>query len=220
MSLERTVVDEKEESDGTNAPEVGSVHEGWREKGREENLSQVASAPEVEPERSAPPQERRRPGEKERVCTSCGECCRSFGVRVPPPDDISSACLLLWLTYHSVTLATVHKGEVWWVYTRTRCQELLPNGLCAIYSTRPDLCRSYSSKWCEVNRPAGGELIEMKDSVSYLRILQECRPKLFNRLVGRGYVPEKLMQEVARCATVDSQRNVPVGRVPVGRKRG
>jgi Fe-S-cluster containining protein len=46
--------------------------------------------------------------------------------------------------------ATVFKEDGdWYLLVHTACKHLRPDNRCAIYETRPNICREYSTKNCE-----------------------------------------------------------------------
>lgn len=69
-------------------------------------------------------------------CLTCrGACCESFALPLvdirPPSRDA-----LRWVALHGDT-------EDGWIRFDCRCTALNRGGLCAIYDTRPDVCRDY-----------------------------------------------------------------------------
>ena len=77
------------------------------------------------------------------VCPPCGKCCRHVAVGIDGPVSVNGASTALWLVYHrNVSVYQSHDGD-WFVLFPTTCDNLLPNGFCAVYENRPLLCREY-----------------------------------------------------------------------------
>jgi Fe-S-cluster containining protein len=53
-----------------------------------------------------------------------------------------------WYLMHEGVTVFVEDGE-WYIQYATRCRNLLPNNLCGIYDTRPQICRQYKAGDCD-----------------------------------------------------------------------
>ena len=126
------------------------------------------------------------------VCTECGKCCTYVAVGVNAPDSIRRATDMLWYLYHQdVTVYRDGDGE-WSVVFETRCRNLQSDLLCSIYEHRPEICRGFDNRTCEVNDPDGGLSIETPEQ--FLDYLRERRPRLFKKIEARfvppaGFIP-------------------------------
>jgi Fe-S-cluster containining protein len=131
-------------------------------------------------------------------CTTCGKCCTYVSVGIDPPRSVTSATEMLWYLYHqNVTLYRDGDGE-WSVVFETRCRNLAPDLLCSIYEHRPEICRDFDNKTCEVNDPEGGLAINTpQELLDYLRVR---RPKLFKKLEAK-YVPPQGLGPLPGAAT-------------------
>jgi hypothetical protein len=120
------------------------------------------------------------------VCTECGKCCTYVCVGVNPPDSVRRATDMLWYLYHDgVSIYRDGAGE-WSVVFETRCRHLRPDLLCAIYEHRPEICRKFDNRSCEVNDPGGGLSLETPEQfLDYLRVR---RPRLL-RKIEATYLP-------------------------------
>jgi hypothetical protein len=120
------------------------------------------------------------------VCTECGKCCTYVSVGVNGPTSVGHATDMLWYLYHeNVTVYRDGDGE-WSVVFETRCRNLGPDLLCGVYEHRPEVCRAFDNRTCEVNDPEGGLSINTpQELMDYLRVR---RPRLYKRLEER-FVP-------------------------------
>jgi Fe-S-cluster containining protein len=108
-----------------------------------------------------------------RQCTRlCGaRCCRYVALPIDAPrtkrdfDD--------WRWYLSHEGVTIYKdGNVWHLAFETRCRNLLPDNRCAIYDTRPAICKEYDPKDCEFHEPDARfpvQLESVEDLEAWLR---------------------------------------------------
>jgi Fe-S-cluster containining protein len=60
---------------------------------------------------------------------------------------------LLWQISHRGVEIYKDEGE-WYLMFQGACEHLQPNGGCAIYESRPQICRDYDNDWCEMDAPA------------------------------------------------------------------
>ena len=125
-------------------------------------------------------------------CLSCGICCSYVAVEIDGPETLRGATDMLWYLYHQdVTVYRDGDGE-WSVVFETRCRNLRSDLRCAIYEQRPEICRHFDNRICEVNDPEGGLSITTPEQL--LDYLRERRPRLFEKIEARfvppaGFVP-------------------------------
>lgn len=84
-------------------------------------------------------------------CEHCtAVCCRYIALPIDTPESKRDFDDIRWyLMHHNVTVF-VEEGE-WYVQMATSCQNLLPDGRCGIYETRPQICREYKAGECDYN---------------------------------------------------------------------
>jgi len=129
------------------------------------------------------------------VCTECGKCCTYVAVGVNAPHSVRRATDMLWYLYHqNVTVYRDGDGE-WSVVFETRCRNLQPDLLCAVYEHRPEICRGFDNRTCEVNDPDGGLAIQTPEQL--LDYLRERRPRLFEKIEARFVPPAGLVRRAA-----------------------
>ena len=83
------------------------------------------------------------------LCQYCtAKCCRYFALSIETPETREDFEYIRWYLLHD--RATVFtEGETWYLLVQTTCKHLQPDNRCAIYDTRPNVCREYSIKDCE-----------------------------------------------------------------------
>ena len=132
-----------------------------------------------------------------KACTECGKCCTYVSVGINPPNSVSNATDMLWYLYHqNVTVYRDGDGE-WSVVFETRCRNLGPDLLCGVYEHRPEICRAFDNRSCEVNDPDGG--LNITTPGQLLDYLRERRPRLFKK-IAKKYLPPALRVRPARAA--------------------
>lgn len=94
-----------------------------------------------------PRREDLRPGEC--LCDHCaGKCCRYFCLQIDTPTTWDDYDSIRWYLAHGQTLVYVDKKK-WYLVVFTRCKYLRSDNRCAIYHSRPKICREYSTSECE-----------------------------------------------------------------------
>lgn len=89
-------------------------------------------------------------------CSRCinSICCtyttEALGVAPRSKADFDH---LLWQVSHQGVELYKDEGD-WYLMIQGRCEHLQPDGACAIYDERPQICRDYDNDWCEFDAPA------------------------------------------------------------------
>jgi Fe-S-cluster containining protein len=88
-----------------------------------------------------------KPGEC--LCDHCtAKCCRYFALPIETPTTFHDWEYVRWFLLHDQ--ASVFKeDDDWYLLVHTQCKHLQPDNRCGIYSTRPVICREYSTDNCE-----------------------------------------------------------------------
>lgn len=125
-----------------------------------------------------------------KVCPPCGKCCRYVAVGIDGPVSVSGVSTALWLVYHrSVSIYQSHDGD-WFVLFPAECGNLLPDGLCAVYAHRPQVCRDYDVDGCEGTSDEPPEKLRFDDGATLVAWLREKRRALHARCLAAGIVPK------------------------------
>lgn len=122
-------------------------------------------------------------------CTDCGHCCTYLGIETEAPTRPIYATNILWYLYHEKTYVYRDGDDEWSVHFEARCRNLGQDNLCAVYRQRPQICRHFDNRTCEVNGP--GESITFRDPQSFLNWLAENKPKVYAKIEDE-YVPHSL----------------------------
>ena len=119
-------------------------------------------------------------------CLTCALCCSYIAVAIDAPDSVRSATEILWHLYHDHVSVYRDSDDEWMVQFETRCRHLLPDNKCAIYETRPPICRTYSEVTCEVNADDEGMSFYAPDAfLAYLA----GRSRRIYALVQKRFMP-------------------------------
>ena len=112
-------------------------------------------------------------------CTN-SKCCTYITQPIDTPRKKTDFEYLLWLISHEHVKIYKEKGG-WFLLVETLCSHLLPNGDCAIYEHRPEICRDHSNDYCEFDASAeDGFILYFEDYHSLLKYCKK-RFKKWNR---------------------------------------
>lgn len=87
--------------------------------------------------------------ESKHPCHGCSKCCLYVAVEIDSPTAMQDYDNVIWYLYHDQVSVFVDFEGQWFVQFDSRCQNLTPEGLCGIYSTRPAICKDFDWKECE-----------------------------------------------------------------------
>ena len=83
------------------------------------------------------------------LCHYCtAKCCCYFALAVDTPTTWEEFDTLRWFLFHDRAALFVEDGS-WYLLVYTRCKHLGDDHRCAIYRTRPKICRDYHTNKCE-----------------------------------------------------------------------
>ncbi len=119
-------------------------------------------------------------------CLTCALCCSYVAVEISSPSSVKSATEILWHLYHQNVSVYRDANDDWLVQFETRCRHLQDDNKCAIYETRPHICREYSEQSCEVNAEDEGQTFYTPDT--FLVYLKGRSTRIY-RGVAKGYMP-------------------------------
>ncbi len=74
------------------------------------------------------------------VCSAL--CCKYFALEIDRPVTPSDHDEIRWYLLHQNAVVWVEDGD-WYLEVRNRCRHLQADNSCAIYETRPQICRDY-----------------------------------------------------------------------------
>lgn len=113
-------------------------------------------------------------------CSRClgSTCCTYTTESLGTPRSKADFEHMLWQVSHQ-NVEIYKDSDGWFMLVRGSCEHLLaPDGACAIYADRPQVCRDYSNDWCELDEPA--EKYFALHFRSYAELLAYCK-KRFKR---------------------------------------
>jgi uncharacterized protein len=101
----------------------------------------------VRPPLKKPRRENVPPGEV--LCAYCtAKCCRYFALPLDTPTEYTEYEFIRWFLLHEHATVFTEDGT-WYLLVHTTCKHLQPDNRCGIYSTRPQVCRDYTTDTCE-----------------------------------------------------------------------
>ena len=83
------------------------------------------------------------------LCEYCtAKCCHYFALPIDAPTEPMEYDYLRWYLLHDRATLFV-EDDTWYLLVHTTCQHLQPDHRCGIYTTRPQICRDYTTDKCE-----------------------------------------------------------------------
>jgi Fe-S-cluster containining protein len=109
-------------------------------------------------------------------CARCAgsTCCTYVTQQIPGPRSKADFDHLLWQVAHG-GLEVFRDRSGWYLLIPGRCEHLRADGGCAIYESRPQVCRAYSNDWCELDEPASRHF--RHHFRRYEELLEYCRSR-------------------------------------------
>ncbi len=80
-------------------------------------------------------------------------CCNYITVALDTPRTKADFQQLLWQVSHQ-GVEVYKEKQGWCLLVYSRCEHLQADGRCAIYASRPAICRDYDNAFCEYDAPA------------------------------------------------------------------
>ena len=109
-------------------------------------------------------------------CTN-STCCTYMTQSIDAPRSMDDFDMLLWQVSHrDVQLFKDEDG--WFLLVNNPCLQLLPDGRCGIYETRPQICRDHSNDNCEFHGMSKKDFQIFFDG--YDSLLKYCRKRFKN----------------------------------------
>lgn len=145
------------------------------------------------------------------LCEHCtGACCRYIALPIETPEDRSDFDDIRWYLIHEEVSVFVEDGE-WFISFATKCRHLRDDHMCGIYSTRPQICRDYTTENCDYHSGDYGweeHFTSPEHLDAYVQAHFPARPNASaktsrRRRPGRTAVRVKRRRKPAPPATVD-----------------
>jgi len=142
-------------------------------------------------------------------CRVCAQCCTYVAVEIDQPSTLRNASTILWFLYHDKVSVVMERKDRWAVQFDTRCKHLGDDLLCAIYPWRPQVCREYDNRDCEVNGRGNGRTF--RAPAEFLDYLRRERPRIYRLLERRFLAPENGGPPVAGHLPLRGKKKSPRG---------
>ncbi len=89
------------------------------------------------------------------LCDHCtAKCCRYFALPIDEPNELEDFEYIRWFLLHDSAAVFTEDGT-WYLLVHTKCKHLQDDNRCGIYTTRPQVCREYSTAQLRVRRRLG-----------------------------------------------------------------
>ena len=83
------------------------------------------------------------------LCEHCtAACCRYVALPIERPENARDFDDMRWYVIHD-NIAVFVENDDWFIQIHNPCKHIRPDGGCAIYETRPAICRQYATKECD-----------------------------------------------------------------------
>jgi len=107
-------------------------------------------------------------------CQECGaKCCKYVAIQIDEPETTRDYHNIRWYLCHKNVWVFVDHDDSWFVQFNTPCEHLEPDGKCAIYDSRPAICREHDPGECEAVDPSECQKFMLKtieDLDMYLKL--------------------------------------------------
>ena len=131
---------------------------------------------------------------------------RYVGVGINPPTTARLATDVLWYLYHENVSSTADAEASGRCCSRPAAATLRADRRCAVYQSRPHVCRSFDNRSCDVNDPASRRSASPSRAVSWLGSRRRSAAAL--REARQGFVPERLSACRGRARRARARRAV------------
>ena len=136
-------------------------------------------------------------------CKNClpAKCCTYFAFEVDEPEDRKDYESLLWQIAHQNVSFYIYR-KAWYIQVDSRCNFLTSENKCAIYETRPYICREHSIDTCEYVGEEYGFTEHFKSYDELLAYIRETTNFRFKQQPGRKlYVRNGANKEMAKTGS-------------------
>ena len=82
------------------------------------------------------------------ICLACHGCCNYITVVIDYPRSKDERDSYGWYLSHKNVEIYIDHDNDWNLLFKTPCNHLKPDGACAIYETRFEICREYEADAC------------------------------------------------------------------------
>jgi len=119
--------------------------------------------------------------ESEHPCHACTACCNYIALEIDEPTTNREYDYIRWYLFRPNVKVYVDWDGDWHLQVDSDCENLLPNGLCGVYETRPKICRDFDWNDCEKHNDDPAEKWLFATAEEFLAWFAKQRPKAFAR---------------------------------------
>lgn len=120
--------------------------------------------------------------ESDHPCFECSRCCTYVAIEIDAPTTPREYDYIEWYLYHHALAVFVDWDNKWFVSFDSRCEHLTPQGLCGIYERRPDICRDFDWRECEMHlKDDPADKLLFRTAGEFLDWLRAKRPRAYAR---------------------------------------
>lgn len=128
------------------------------------------------------------------ICVRCHGCCMYVTVPLDSPRSKDQKDLFRWYLLHRNVEIYIDHDRQWQILFKTPCTKLLDNGMCAVYETRPQICRDYKADACS---RVGKDYIELFKTPAELDLYFESRKSATAKKTGKKSAKKKAASKPA-----------------------
>jgi len=92
-------------------------------------------------------------------CLACTQCCHYVAIEIDTPESRREFDNIRWYLYHPGVEVYIDQEDTWNILFNSRCENLQDDGKCAVYETRPTICREFDNTSCEPNNDEPAEKV-------------------------------------------------------------
>lgn len=97
-------------------------------------------------------------------CLACTQCCHYVAIEIDTPESRREFDNIRWYLYHPGIEVYIDQEDTWNVLFHSRCENLQNDGKCAVYDTRPTICREFDNTTCEPNTDETAEKVIFRNA--------------------------------------------------------
>ena len=116
-------------------------------------------------------------------CKNCGGCCNHIAIELDKPKDIDEYTEIIWYLMHKNIMVGIDHEDDWYIEFKAECKARIDNK-CAIYDSRPHICKEYESEECELHGEGSAWKHEWHSREDFLDYLKEHNPEIYEKIIN------------------------------------
>ena len=132
-------------------------------------------------------------------CKKClpAKCCTYFSLGVDEPEDRKDFEAMLWQIAHKGVSFYIYRKD-WYLMVDSKCNFLTKDNKCAIYETRPYICKEHSIESCEYTETDDESYGFTEHFKSYDELLAYIKDNYTFRFKDRPQPPKKTKRKKSK----------------------